>query len=284
MLIWKAIKIVAITTGSAAALGGLVFGTELTSYLRSSANSMTSIVKDNIPIDFQLRRARDLLDASGPEMRKNVRLMAEQEVDIATLKSEITQARQSLEDEKLGLQKLRDTLATQQNSFSFGDITYTREQMTQELSHRFSSYKQAELAQDQRKSLLESREKALAAAMQAMDTARAQRVALQSQIEALDGRYRLVQATATETGVQVDNSQLAQAEKVVGDVQHQLDVSERVLAQEAKFTHSIAFDVIDEKSLIGEVDAHLAGRPSPAAVAAAAALTDASQDPIEKSR
>ena len=54
---WKALKLGAMTVGGATAIGGLVFGTELGSYVHSSYSSVSSAVKDNIPVDFQLRRA-----------------------------------------------------------------------------------------------------------------------------------------------------------------------------------------------------------------------------------
>jgi hypothetical protein len=271
---WKALKLGLVTTGSAAAIGGLVFGSDLSSYVRSSCTSMTSVVRDNIPIDFQLRRARDLLEASGPEMRKNVRLMAEQEVDIASLKTDIIAASQNLDDEKAGLQKLRDSLAHEQNAYTYGDISYTRPQVTAELARRFQSYKAAESALDQKRQLLENRKNSLAAAMVAMETARSQQVTLQSQIEALESRYRLAQATSVGSDVQIDNSRLAQAQKVVTDVGHQLDVSERMLASEARFTHGIDLNVVDEKGLLSDVDAHLSGKHA-AAPAETSALSDA---------
>ena len=267
-MLWKALKLGALTVGGGALIGGLVLGSDLGSYVRSSCKSMRIAVKDNIPIDFQLRRARDLLDEPGPEMKQNVRLMAEQEVEIASLKGEIEQARQGLGEEKLRVAKLRDCLSTAQTSFTFGDFAYTREQLKQELARRFNLFKEAESALDGKQQLLVNRQKALAAAMQAMDTARAERAALQSQVEALEGQYRLVEATSTGTNVQIDNSKLAQAQKVIAEVRKQLDISEHVLAHEAKFTQPMQIDVIDEKDLLTQVDAHLNGKPQVAAAPA----------------
>jgi hypothetical protein len=118
-MLWKAVKLATLTTVSAAAVGGVVFGSDLISYVRSSAHSVSLAVKDNVPVDFQIRRVRDLLDDSVPEMQKNIRLMAEQEVDIASMKTDIAQCRQSLDDEKARLQKLRDALASPLASFTF---------------------------------------------------------------------------------------------------------------------------------------------------------------------
>ena len=69
------------------ALGaGIIFGREAWSYATSSARSVRSAVKENVPIEFQLRRARDLVDDIIPEMHANIRLIAQQEVEIDALK------------------------------------------------------------------------------------------------------------------------------------------------------------------------------------------------------
>ncbi len=50
--------------------GCLVFGKDVVSYVRSSAKSVQSAVKDAVPIEFELRRARDLLEEILPERLK----------------------------------------------------------------------------------------------------------------------------------------------------------------------------------------------------------------------
>jgi len=267
-MLWKTIKLGVAATGGAAILGGALFGSDLASYVDSSFHCVSSAVKENIPVEFQIRRARDLLEATAPEMQKNIRLIAEEEVDIASLRGDITQANQSLAAEKVRLQTLRDDLGTNQSTFTIGDFAYTRPQLTQELAQRFTSYKEATNSLQQKQQLLENRQQALAAANQAMQIASDQRTGLQSEIDGLEAHYRLIQATAVGTDVQVDNTKLAQAEKVVGDVRRQLSISEHMLAEEAKFAHAVPADATNEKDLLTQVDAYL---PS----AAPTAVTDA---------
>jgi hypothetical protein len=253
-MLWKAIKLTAVTVGGSALLGGFIFGTDLGSYVRSSFNSTARSVKDNVPLDFQLQRARDLLADTGPEMQKNVRLMAEEEVDIAALRADIDRTKLSLADEKVRLQKLRDSLGTADTSFTFGDFTYTRAELAEELSRRFQNYQQGLAAEDQKEALLVNRQKSLGAAMQAMDIARAQRDTLQSEIDGLEGRYRLAQATAAGSGEAIDNSKLSQTELAVGEIRRQLDISDKMLAQEARFTQPMPIDTVNEQELLTKVD------------------------------
>jgi chromosome segregation ATPase len=263
-MLWKAIKLGVITAAGAGILGGVLFGTDLVSYVGSSFHSISLAVKENIPNEFQISRARDLLDDTGPEMQKNIRLIAEEEVDIASLRGDIAQANQSLDAEKVRMQTLRDDLGTNQSAFTIGELSYSRPQLTQELAQQFANFKEAEISLQQKQQLLENRQSALAAANQAIQVASDQRAGLQSEIDALEARYRLVQATAVGTDVQVDNTKLAQAQKVIGDVRRQLAISEQMLAEEARFAHAVPANAVNEQDLLKQVDGCLSG---PATVA-----------------
>lgn len=256
-MLWKMAKIGAMTTGGALLAGGLVFGTDLGSYVRSSYHEVRASVKDNIPIEFELRRARDLLDGVEPELHQNIRLVAEQEVEIANLKNDLKDGQLNLAAEKQRIEKLRNCLATEQTSFEFGGLEFTRPQLTQDLSRQFTHFKEAETAMAAKTELLSNREKSLAAAMDAMETAKAQKATLEAQIEGLEAQYRLVQAASKGTDVQMDHSKLAQAQRVVGDIRKQLAVAEHVLAHEAKFTQDVPIDTVNEKDLLAQVDEHL---------------------------
>lgn len=257
-MLWKMIKYGGLTAGAGLLAGGLVLGSDLGSYVRSSCRSMQVAVKDNIPVEFELRRARDLLDGVGPELHENIRLVAEQEVEIGSLKNELQQSRQALVDEKHRIQKLRDCLSSQQTSFTFDGMSFSRNQIERDLSRQFTHFREAEAALKSRQQLLENRQQSLVAAMEAMESAKAQKATLEAQVEGLEAQYRLVQAASVGSDFQLDHSRLAQAQKVVGEIRKQLEVTEHVLAHEAKFTQPVPVDAIDEKDLLTQVDARLA--------------------------
>src|SRR5688572_29065332 len=124
----KVIKYGAMTLAGGALITSLLLGGEALSYVRSSAKSVRTAVKDNIPIEFELRRARDLLDDILPEMQSNVRLIAQQEVEIEAAKGDIEESQKSLTEEGARVQKLRDAVSSGQKTHAFGDVTYTRDQ------------------------------------------------------------------------------------------------------------------------------------------------------------
>ncbi len=116
-MICKSIKTIVLTGLGVAVVGGLLFGRDALSYFRSAVGSVRDVAKDNVPIEFELRRARDLLNDIIPEMQANIRVIAQQEVEIANLKTEIAQSNKALGDEQARVQKLRETLNTQNTSY-----------------------------------------------------------------------------------------------------------------------------------------------------------------------
>ena len=257
-MIGKMLKVGVLGTAAALVVGGTVFGTELGSYLRSSTRCVTSAVKDNVPVEFELRRARDLLDDIIPEMHASIRSIAEQEVEIASLRAEIGDSEKAIAEAKGKVAKVRECLATPGNSYSIGQVIYSRDELKEDLARRFERTKEAELALAGKKRLLSNREKSLQAALQVFERTRGQRAQLENQIAALESQHKLVQMASVGSGVQIDHSKLAQTEKLIADIKKQLDVAERVLAHKAKFVDSIPVDsAVDEKELLTEVDAYL---------------------------
>ena len=61
-MIWKTVKYGAVTAGVVTIAGGLLLGTEVFSYMRTSANQVQSAVKDSIPMEFELARAREMYE------------------------------------------------------------------------------------------------------------------------------------------------------------------------------------------------------------------------------
>jgi hypothetical protein len=257
-MILKALKYGLVTVTCAALVGGIVFGRDLCSYISSGSHLLRTAAKDSVPIEFELARARDLVNDVIPEMQANVRMVAQQEVEISGLRDEIVSAHQSLDTERTKLTKLRNCLATQDVSFTMGDLTYSRDQVKQELARKLELVREAEVVLSGKDRLLENRQKSLAAAMQMLDRTRSQKSLLEGQIASLESQHRLIQAASVGSGGQIDTSKLAQTQKLIADIKKQLDVSERVLAHESRFVEPMVIETLDEKDVTKQADEYLA--------------------------
>jgi hypothetical protein len=122
------------------------------------------------------------------------------------------------------------------------------------LSNRFERFKESEVILAGKQRLLETRQKSLESAMTMLDKTRSRKTLLEDKIESLTSQYRLVKAASVGTNIQVDNSKLAQTEKLIAQIQKRLDVAERVLAHESQFIEEIPVDAVPEEDLLTQVD------------------------------
>lgn len=262
-MILKCAKYGVILGGVAALVGGLAFGKDLASYVYSSAKSVRTAVKDAVPIEFDLQRARDMTEQIIPELHANILLIAQEEVEITALQADIDRSRQHLAEERTRVGKIRAQLDFQQVRYTFGNRQFTREQVTEDLARRFERLKEAQTILAGKVRLIETRQGSLMAAMQMLERTRDQKAQLENQIEMLAAKQRLVRAAAVGSRIQVDGSKLAQTSKLLAQIKKRLDVAERVLAHESDFVQMIEVSAINEQDLLAEVDEYLGVRSEP---------------------
>jgi BMFP domain-containing protein YqiC len=253
-MIMKWVKLGLIGVAGFGLLGGLLFGKDAVSYVKSSAKGVRTAVKETVPIEFELRRARDLLEDIIPEMQANIRLIAEEEVEVAALKGEIAKNREGLDDEQSKIKTVRGALEQPRAQYCFAGRDFTRDEVKADLAARFDRYKESEVVLASKVKVLQAREKSLDAARQMLAKTTSEKRILESRIEALASQYRLVKAASVGSKIQVDNSKLAQTEKLIAQIQKRLDVAERVLAHESQFVESIPVDSVVEEDLVAQVD------------------------------
>jgi hypothetical protein len=253
-MIMKWVKLGLIGVTGLGLLGGLLFGRDAVSYVKSSAKGVRTAVKETVPIEFELRRARDLLEDIIPEMQANIRLIAQEEVEVAALKGEITKNQDGLNDEQSKIKTLRASLEQPRAQYCFAGRNYTHDEVKADLAARFERYKESELVLASKVKVLAARERSLDAARQMLAKTSSEKRILENKIEALASQYRLVKAASVGSKIQVDNSKLAQTEKLIAQIQKRLDVFERVLAHESQFVESIPVDTVVEEDLVAQVD------------------------------
>ncbi len=280
-MILKWLKRSVIVVAGVSIVGGRHFGTDVVSYVRSSAKSVQTVVKDSVPIEFELKRARDLLDEIIPEMRANVRLIAQEEVEVAALKVDITKNSESMKEEEVRIAKLRDALSEPKTQYCFAGREYPRSYVKEDLANRFERFKESEAIVVSKQKLLVTRENSLHAAMQMLEQTRGRKRMLQDKIESLASQHRLIKAASVGSGIQVDNSKLAQTEKLISEIKKRLDVAERVLAHESQFVQAIPVDAVPEEDLLTQVDDYFQARDAQTKLASTTAETQQTEQLLE---
>jgi hypothetical protein len=236
-----------------ASLGGVGW-----SYVRTVSKSAQQAVQREVPIEFELQRARDLVSQLVPDIRHCMHVIAEEEVGIEDLSRELLAGEKHLGKQKDELLTLKGKLEGGGTIYQVSGRSYTPEAVRKDLAHRFTRYKTAEETLSSKRQILNAREQGLAAAREKLEGLLTARRDLEVQIEHLDARVKTIQAAQTASQIVLDDSQLSQAKALIRDLHKQLDVTERMLDAEGRFTGLIPVETESESTvdLTAQIDAH----------------------------
>jgi hypothetical protein len=242
-----------IGTAIASALAVFVFGKDVFSYAKTSAKSVRNAAKSEVPIDFEIQRARDLVANLMPDIRHSMHVTAEQQVDIEHLTADIARKEDDLGRQKGQILALRNDLSGGGETFVYASRTYTSDDVKRDLATRFERFKAAQEALARDKQILAARQKALEANQKKLDEMFVAKQNLEVQLEQLDAKLKTIQAAETVSELVIDDSRLSQAKSLIKQLNRELDVRETKLSNEGKFVNQIPVDAAEEAPVnIGE--------------------------------
>ncbi|MBS0263003.1 MAG: hypothetical protein JSS02_13745 [Planctomycetes bacterium] len=223
-------------------LSTLVFGRDAISYLKTAGSSARDAIKAEVPIEFEIQRARDMVANLIPDIRKCMHVIAEEEVSVEQLNQEIAAAEGNLNKQKEEILALRKHVDSGKSTYQYASRSYSANEVKRDLALRFERFKTAESTIASKRQILTAREKSVTAAREKLEGMIASKRSLEVQIENLDARMKTIQAAQTASSVQLDDSQLARAKKLIGDLNKQMDVAQKMLDADGKFVGLIPVD------------------------------------------
>lgn len=231
-----------IGTGIAMLLGTFFFGRDVFSYVRTSAGYVKQSVNNSVPTEFQIERARTMITDLVPEIRKNMQVIAREEVEVENLEKQIHEAEGKLAREKEDLLRLRADLGTGKEFFTYGNRTYSVEQVKLDLSNRFNRYQTREATTESLRDIHNARSRSLAAARDKLEGMMAAKRQLEVDVENLEAQLGMVAAAATTNQYHFDDSKLGRARELVADLRTRLDVAARVVNAEQHYHDQIPLE------------------------------------------
>jgi hypothetical protein len=238
-------KKVAIGALATVVLSTLVFGRDALSYLKTAGHQAREAIKSEVPIEFEIERARNMVANLLPDIRKCMHVIAEEEVNVEQLNQEIARADASLGKQKEEIFALRKHVDSGKSTYFCKNRNYSTNEVKHDLAMRFERFKTAESTVASKRQILLAREKSVTAAREKLDGMIAAKRGLEVQIENLDARMKTIQAAQTASNVQLDDSQLARAKQLIGDLNKQLDVAQKMLDADGKFIGLIPVDTVN---------------------------------------
>lgn len=243
---------------TAVALGTLVLGTTWVSYVRTAKNEVATAVEDAIPIEFQLKRAQDMLENDlKPEVSKMMTLVAESQIKVQNLENKLLAQQDVLAKERRELMARNEELKSKKTTFLIKDVSYSKKELESDLSRRLGDVQSLErkLAADQNE--LQAKRTALQANESKVEKLLEARNDLKNQIEELTARVSALKAAETIHESEFDESKLSNVKSLLDGLKTKVEVRERKLSLEGKHTERIPVETEESsKSVTESVDAY----------------------------
>lgn len=250
-------------------LAVLLLGPGVVSYMRTSAGYVRDAVHESIPIEFQIDRARGMIKDLIPEVRKNMHVIAKEEVEVQRLEEQIAATRARLEKEKNELMRLKADLATNQASYRYAERDYTADEVRADLARRFERYKTGEATLGSLEQIRDARQRSLRAARDKLEGMLASKRQLEVEVENLEARVQMLAAARTTSEFQFDDSRLGQVKELVSNLRTRLDVADQLLAAETQFHDEIPLDKATPEDIVEQVTEYFDGSGATAQVVSA---------------
>lgn len=222
--------------GAVLLLSTFVFGRDVFSYLRTGFRSARETLKAEVPVEFELQRARDMVNRLLPDIRKCMHVIAEEEVSVDHLSKTIAKCETELGRQKGEILALRKDVGGGRGTYQYAGRIYTSDEVQRDLCQRFERFKTAEATLGSKRQILGARQKSLIAAREKLEGMISSKRDLEVQIENIEARMKMIEAVQTASHVQIDDSQLSRAKELVGELNRQLDVQQKLMDAEGNFT------------------------------------------------
>lgn len=234
-----------ILIGSAlvAGTGALIGGTSAYSYLKTGYHSVRDSIKEQIPIDLEIKRVRDMIEDLKPEIAENLRIIAREEVEVGKLQREVSSKKSNLTKSKEAILRLKEDLQSGVKFVSYKGRDYSMDQVKKDLNDRFKHFQTQEATVDKLEKILEARERNLNAARRKLESMLAAKRQHEVAVENLQARWTMQQVVESSSHYTLHDSRLSHVRDTLDDISTRLDVAEKLVGQDEVTT---GIPVLDE--------------------------------------
>ncbi len=245
----KILLLSAIGVGSTIAFAG----TGAWSYMKCGVRTASDTVRDSVPINWEIKRARQMIEDLKPEIARNLQVVAREEVGVQRLASEIKTKETQLAKSRSDIMRLKGDLESGSVKFVYAGRSYSQGQVKEDLSNRFKQFQVHEETTTKLNQVLSAREKNLEAARRKLDGMLAAKRELEVEVENLQARMTMVEVAQTTSPVSIDDSHLSSTRQLLDDIRTRIDVAERMSVSEGALDGIIQLDEPSSENLLEEI-------------------------------
>jgi uncharacterized coiled-coil protein SlyX len=229
---------------------GLLFGREGFSHVKTSLGWVRQSVRESVPVEFELSRARQMIKDLDPEIHRNMHLIAKEEVEVKHLKDQLADAEVQIVKNRADIERLTSDLKRGDSTFVYCGKNYTSKQVETDLARRFEQYKVKEATLTKLNQIVAARELGLEAGREKLKAMHAAKGQLEVDVANMEARLEMVKVAQSTSEFNFDDSQLARTKDLVRDIGARIDVAEKLVNAETTYPGQINLDEEEDASNI----------------------------------
>lgn len=249
--------------GVALLVMGVMLGRDAASYVRTSMGWVKESVSDQVPVEFQIDRARKLIDDLEPEVMKNRRRIVKEEVSLEQLQEQVAKLEQRQTRDKDALLKMQSEVKRGEPIIILAGHNYTPDQVKRDMVARLDRFKTNDETLVNLRKVLNARQTSLNAARTKLEEMLAARDQLKAEVAKLEARQQMVTVAQTSSEFNLDDSVLARANELVRDVETRLDVTERMLSADMQYAETIPMETTTPDDIVEQVANYFSSEQAP---------------------
>lgn len=232
---------------------GAVAGTGAWSYVKTGVHSAKTSMRDSMPVEWEIKRARQMIDELEPEIQDNMLKVTREKVEVSRLADQIEDKADLLASSRGDIMRLRNDLESGAVEFVYRKKSYSEDQVKDELKRRFSQFVTHQATNDKLEKILSARTTNLHAATAKLDEMLSAKRELEVRIEELEARLTLVGVAEASSHIAVDDSLLSNTRQLLDDISTRIEVKEQLVASAGSFQGSIQLDDENSPELLEEI-------------------------------
>lgn len=256
--------------GALALLSSVTVGVPLFSYARCGVSWLRDSASDTVPVEWELKRARQMIADLKPEIESNAMRIAREKVEVSRLEKQMAATDERLAKSQDDIARLTEDLRGGGNMYTYGGHTYTSVQVKNDLSNRFKRFKTRNETADKLEQMLAARKSSLKAGHERMDAMLSAKRQLEVEVENLQARLASLRVAQTSSDFSLDDSQLSRTRSLLDEIATRIEVEEETMSVDVEYFGEIDLDESTNESLLDDIAAYFGegNRPATESIAA----------------
>ena len=232
--------------GAVALLSSLAVGVPLASYTRCGVSWLKDSASDAVPLEWELKRARQMINDLKPEISSNAKRIAREKIEVVRLENQVAETESRLAKAQRDIERLTGDLEGGDHHFTYAGRSYTSVQVKDDLKNRFKRFKTRRATSDKLQQMLTARQATLASAQDRMEEMLSARRQLEVEVENLQARVGALRVAQTASELSLDDSHLSQTRRLLDEIATRIDVEEETMSVDEEYFGEIQINLDDD--------------------------------------